>query len=50
MKIDFKDMYIGRIVQIDSDIKQAIYSKKWALKANLTAERKIISDRIDKLD
>ena len=49
MRIDFKDMYIGRITQIDLDIKQAVYNKKWAVKAKLEAEKKIISERIDKL-
>ena len=49
MKIDYKDMYLGRITQIDSDIKQAIYNKKWSVKAKLEAEKKIISERIDKM-
>ena len=49
MKIDFKDMYYGRIYQINIDIKQAIYKKDWKSKAKLEAEKKIISERIDKL-
>ena len=48
-KIDFKDMYLGRIDQINTDIKQSIYKKQWKLKSKLEAERKIIEERIDKL-
>jgi len=49
MKIDFKDMYLGRIDQIDIDIKAAVYNKKWALKAKLEAEKKTLQERIKKL-
>jgi len=49
MKIDVKDMYEGRIIQINLDIKQAVYNKKWALKAKLEAEKKMLMERIEKL-
>jgi DNA-binding GntR family transcriptional regulator len=49
MKINYKDMYLGRIDQINIDIKQAIYSKKWALKAKLESEKKIVEGYIKKL-
>ena len=48
-KIDFKDMYLGRIDQINIEIKAAIYKKDWKLKAKLEAEKKIVKERIDKL-
>ena len=49
MKIDYKSMYLGRIDQINVDIKAAIYKKDWKLKAKLEVERKIIEERIEKL-
>jgi len=49
MKIDFKDMYQGRIDQINIDIKQAIIKKDWKTKAKLEAEKKINEDRVNKL-
>ena len=48
-KIDFKDMYLGRIIQINIDIKQAIYKKDWKLKAKLEAEKKLNEGYIKKL-
>lgn len=50
MKIDFKDMWLGRIDQINIDIKAAVWNKKWAIKAKLEAEKKILKERIKKLD
>lgn len=50
MKIDFKDMYWGRIDQLNIDIKKAIWDKKWTLKAKLEAEKKIVQERIKKLN
>lgn len=49
MKIDFKDMYSGRIDQINIDIKQAIYKKDCKLKAKLETEKKVNIERINKL-
>ena len=48
-KIDYKDMYQGRIDQINIDIKAAVWNKKWAIKAKLEAEKKIMQERIEKL-
>jgi hypothetical protein len=50
MKIDFKDMYLGRIDQLNIDIKKAVWEKKWALKAKLEAEKKTLQERIETLD
>jgi|GEM_PF-1131470 len=50
MKIDFKDMYYGRIEQINIDIRNAVCKKNWTLKAKLTAEKKMLEERIGKLD
>lgn len=50
MKIDWKDMYLGRIDQLNIDIKKAIWDKKWTSKAKLEAEKKIVQERIEKLD
>ena len=47
-KIDFNDMYLGRINQINIDIKVAINKKDWKLKAKLEAEKKINEERINK--
>lgn len=49
-KIDYKDMYLGRIDQINIDIKQAIYKKDWKTKAKLEAEKKIVQKRIKELE
>lgn len=48
-KIDYKDMYLGRIDQINIDIKSAVINKKWAIKAKLEAEKKIIQEHIEKM-
>lgn len=50
MRIDYKDLYLGRIDQINIDIKKAICNKKWASKAKLEAEKKIVQERIEKLN
>jgi len=49
MRIDFEDMYLGRIDQIKIDIKNAVCKKDWTLKAKLTAEKKMLEERIGKL-
>jgi len=49
MKIDFKDIYRGRIQEIDKQIKKAVYEKKWTLKAKLEAEKVELLERIKKL-
>ena len=49
MGIDFKDMYLGRIDQINIDIKKAVWAKDWKIKAKLEAEKKLNQDRIKKL-
>lgn len=49
MKINYKDMYQGRIDQINIDIKKAIWDKKWTLKAKLEAEKKKVEEYIKKL-
>jgi hypothetical protein len=49
MRIDYKDMYQGRIEQLNIDIKKAVWDKKWALKAKLEAEKKKVQDLIEKL-
>jgi len=49
MKIDFKDMYLGRIDQLNINIRNAVLGKKWTLKAQLEAEKKMIQERIKKL-
>ena len=48
-KIDYKDMELGRINQINIEIKQAIYKKDWKLKAKLEAEKVMIEKRIKNL-
>jgi hypothetical protein len=50
MKIDWKDVYLGRIDQINIDIRNAVFNKKWAMKAKLEAEKKIMQERIEKLE
>lgn len=47
-KIDFKDMYLGRIDQINIDIRVAINKKDWKMKAKLEAEKKINEERANK--
>lgn len=49
MKIDYKDMYLGRIDQLNINIRKAIGNKNWKLKAQLEAEKKMVQERIDKL-
>lgn len=48
MKIDFKDVYKGRIEEIEKQIKKAVYEKKWTLKAKLEAEKAELLERINK--
>ncbi|MBW9158888.1 hypothetical protein [Clostridium tagluense] len=50
MKIDFKDMYLGRIDQLNLDIRAAVNQKKWTLKAKLEAEKKKVQGLIERLD
>jgi len=48
-KIDVKDMYLGRIIQINIDIRASISKKDWKTKAKLEAEKKNLQDLIEKL-
>jgi hypothetical protein len=50
VKIDFKEMYQGRINQIEDDTKQAVYKKDWKLKAKLEAEKKMLKLRIEAME
>ena len=49
-KIDIKDMYFGRINQINIDIRASILKKDWKTKAKLEAEKKKTEDLIKKLE
>ncbi|MBZ9615313.1 hypothetical protein [Clostridium estertheticum] len=49
-RIDFKDMYLGRIDQLNIDIKVAINRKDWKTLAKLEAKKKINQDFIKKLE
>ena len=49
-RIDWKDMYLGRVNQINIDIKQAIYNKKWVVKAKLEVEKKHLEELINKME
>lgn len=48
-KIDYKDMELGRINQINIDMKNATHKKDWKLLAKLKAEKQTIEERIKKL-
>lgn len=48
MRIDFKEVYKDRIIQIDKDIRKAVYEKKWTEKAKLEAEKSKLLEKIDK--
>jgi hypothetical protein len=48
-RIDIKDMHLGRITQINIDIRAAINKKDWKTKAKLEAEKKREQDCIEKL-
>ncbi len=39
MKIDFKQVYQDRIVEIDAQIKMAVHKKYWGTKINLEREK-----------
>ncbi|MCB2308993.1 hypothetical protein LGL08_20025 [Clostridium estertheticum] len=47
-RINIKDMYLGRIAQINIDIRASISKKDWKIKAKLEAEKKKIEDFIKK--
>ena len=49
-KIDLKDMYSGRIIQINIDIRAAISKKDWKTKAKLEFEKIKIDSLIKKLE
>lgn len=46
-KIDLKDMYSGRIIQINIEIRDSINKKDWKTKAKLEAEKKRLQDLIE---
>jgi hypothetical protein len=46
-KIDLKDMYLGRIDQLNIDIRDCINKKDWKTKAKLEAEKKRLQDLIE---
>lgn len=48
-KIDFKDMYLGRIDQINIDIRDSVNKKDWKTKAKLEAKKKELQDIILRL-
>ena len=46
-KIDLKDMYSGRIIQINIEIRDSVNKKDWKTKAKLEAEKKRLQDLIE---
>lgn len=48
-KIDLKDMYSGRIDQINIEIRVSINNKDWKTKAKLEAKKKELQDIILRL-
>jgi len=49
-KINYKDMYLGRINQINIDIKVAIDKKDWKNLSKLEAEKVNVENLIKKLE
>ena len=49
-KTDIKDMYLGRIVQINIDIRAVISKKEWKTKAKLEAEKVKTNELIKKIE
>ncbi|MCB2308839.1 hypothetical protein LGL08_20485 [Clostridium estertheticum] len=48
-KIDLKDMYLGRIIEINVEIRGSVNKKDWKTKAKLEAEKKRLQDLIKRL-
>ena len=49
-KINIKDMYLGRIDQINIDIRTAISKKDWKTKAKLEFEKVKTNELIEKIE
>ncbi|WP_461206910.1 hypothetical protein [Clostridium sp. DL1XJH146] len=49
MGLDMKEIYRGRIEQIDIDSKKCIHYKDWKQLAKLKAEKKRLEDLIEKM-
>jgi len=48
-RLDIKDMYEGRIIEINVEIRAAVNKKEWKTKAKLEADKKYYQDLIKKL-
>ena len=46
MRINYKDIYEGRIIEIKKQLRQAVMSKKWTEKAKLEAEKADLENKI----
>lgn len=46
MRINYKDVYEGRIIEIRKQLRQSVMSKKWVEKAKLEAERVDLENKI----
>ena len=49
MRINFKEVYEGRIFEIDKQIRTAVKNKKWTEKAKLGAEKVILQKKIEEM-
>lgn len=50
MKIDFKKVYEDRIIEIDKQIKIAIYRKQWDIKKNLESQKRALLEVIGEME
>ena len=50
MRINYKDVYEGRIIEIKKQIRHAIINKKWTEKAKLEAEKADLELKISKME
>jgi len=50
MKIDFKKVYHDRIIEIDKQIKIAIYRKQWDIKKNLECQKRVLLKVISEME
>ena len=50
MAINLKEMYLGRIKQINIDVKQAVIKKNWSELAKLKSENKRIEVILNDMD
>lgn len=46
MRINYKDVYEGRIIEIKKQLRQAVINKKWVEKAKLEAEKSDLENKI----